>query len=170
MKRLLVIASGVMILVPALSLAQPPGPPDNQGQNRKRPGGAVTLPGDVTNRPGRPSRPGVNVRPPSPPPRPGSSMRPPRPGGSHFTWRGRDFDRFRAPAFMWPPGYSYRRWSRGAFLPSLLFTAQYWFNDWRMLGIDPPPPGRRWVRYGPDLLLVNNRTRRIEDVIYDVFW
>jgi Ni/Co efflux regulator RcnB len=96
-------------------------------------------------------------------------MRPPRPGGQ-FVWRGRNFNRVRAPAFIWPRGYSYRRWSRGAILPSLLFASQFWFNDWRMAGIDSPPPGRRWVRSGPDLLLVNIRTRRIEDVIFDVFW
>ena len=35
---------------------------------------------------------------------------------------------------------------------------------------DPPPPGRRWVRYGSDLLLVNVRNRRVEDVIYGVFY
>jgi Ni/Co efflux regulator RcnB len=96
-------------------------------------------------------------------------MRPPRPGGQ-FVWRGRNFNRVRAPAFVWPRGFSYRRWSRGAILPSLLFASQFWFNDWGMAGVGAPPPGRRWVRSGPDLLLVNIRTRRIEDVIFDVFW
>jgi Ni/Co efflux regulator RcnB len=32
-----------------------------------------------------------------------------------------------------------------------------------------PPKGYRWVRYGPDLLLVNVRTGRISDVIYGAF-
>ncbi|MEJ0065348.1 MAG: RcnB family protein [Caulobacteraceae bacterium] len=33
----------------------------------------------------------------------------------------------------------------------------------------PPPPGSRWVRYGPDLLLVNLTTGRVEDTAYGVF-
>jgi Ni/Co efflux regulator RcnB len=106
-----------------------------------------------------------------PPPRPPGNVRPPpRPGGPQFSWRGRNFNRFRGPAFIWPRGFSYRRWASGAFLPSIFWSPQFWFNDWGMLGIGAPPPGRRWVRYGPDLLLVNIHTRRIEDVIYDVFF
>ena len=38
------------------------------------------------------------------------------------------------------------------------------------MGLEPPPPGYRWVRYGPDLLLVNVRTRRVADVIYGAFY
>jgi len=97
-------------------------------------------------------------------------MRPPRPGRPQFSWRGRYFNPVRGPAFRYPPGYNYRRWSIGAFLPSLFLGTYYYYDDWRGLGIDPPPRGRRWVRYGPDLLLVNLRTRRVEDVIYDVFY
>jgi Ni/Co efflux regulator RcnB len=72
--------------------------------------------------------------------------------------------------FRYPPGYAYRRWTIGALLPSLFFGTSYYYNDWNMLGVDAPPPGRRWVRYGPDLLLVNTRTRRVEDVIHDAFF
>ncbi|WP_231636068.1 RcnB family protein [Novosphingobium sp. ST904] len=32
------------------------------------------------------------------------------------------------------------------------------------------PPGYYWVRYGPDLLLVDRRTRRVVDVIYSAFY
>jgi len=39
-----------------------------------------------------------------------------------------------------------------------------------MLGLGPPPHGFVWVRYGPDLLLVNRRTGRIVDVIYGAFY
>jgi len=38
------------------------------------------------------------------------------------------------------------------------------------MGLEPPPRGYRWVRYGPDLLLVNIRTRRVADVIYGAFY
>jgi Ni/Co efflux regulator RcnB len=104
-----------------------------------------------------------------PPPRPGPGIRPPqRP--PQFSWRGRSFSQFRGPAFRYPPGFAYRRWAIGAFLPSIFLGTSYYYDDWRGLGIDRPPPGRRWVRYGSDLLLVNQRTRRVEDVIYGVFY
>ena len=204
MKRLLVCATALSLLLPVLALAQPGqggnergradrpdrpgdngrpdngrpgngrpdnGRPDNgrPGDNRPgRPDRPVTLPAPVPN-PGRPDRPGgPGIRPPMPGPGPG--MRPPRPGRPQFSWRGRYFNPVRGPLFRYPPGYNYRRWSIGAFLPSLFLGTSYYYEDWRDLGIDRPPPGRRWVRYGPDLLLVNLRTRRVEDVIYDVFY
>jgi len=157
-----------------------PGRP-NPGDRPGRPDRPVTLPAPVPDRPGRPNpgdRPGRPDRPNPggpgmrPPPRPmPPAMRPPqRPGRPQFSWRGRYFNPVRGPSFRYPSGYGYRRWSIGAFLPSLFLAAPYYYEDWRMLGIDQPPPGRRWVRYGPDLLLVNLRTRRVEDVITNVFY
>jgi Ni/Co efflux regulator RcnB len=106
-----------------------------------------------------------------PPPRPTPpSVRPPRPNRPQFSWRGRHYNPVFGPAYRYPPGYAYRRWSIGAFLPSLFLASTYYYDDWRSLGFGPPPPGRRWVRYGPDLLLVNVRTRRVEDVITGVFY
>jgi hypothetical protein len=193
MKRFLVIAATATLLLPGLSLAQPGRPDhgnrperpgDNGGPGAHRPDRPVTLPAPVPNRPnpggpnhpgpgpGGPNRPGPGPNPGPgfrpPPPRPGPGMRPPsRP---QFSWRGRYFNPIRGSAFRYPPGYSYRRWSVGALLPSLFLSSFYYYTDWRTLGIDPPPPGRRWVRYGSDLLLVNQRTRRVEDVIYNVFY
>lgn len=103
------------------------------------------------------------MRPPGVRPTPGFN----RP---QFNWRGRSYNPIRGPLFRYPPGYGYRRWGIGAFLPGLFFASTYYYDDWRGLGIEPPPPGRRWVRYGPDLLLVNLRTRRVEDVIYGAFY
>ena len=105
-----------------------------------------------------------------PPPRPPSVRPPPRPNRPQFSWHGRHYNPVYGPAYRYPRGYEYRRWSIGAFLPSLFLASTYYYDDWRTLGIGAPPPGRRWVRYGPDLLLVNVRTRRVEDVIYGVFY
>jgi Ni/Co efflux regulator RcnB len=172
------IFAAAMLLLPTFSLAQPGPRPDNgnRADNRSdnRPDNRAGRPGD--NRPGRPDRPvtlpapgGPGFRPP--PPRPGPGMRPPsRPNRPQFSWRGRYFNPVRGSLFRYPSGFGYRRWSIGAFLPSLFLAAPYYYDDWRILGVDRPPPGRRWVRYGPDLLLVNLRTRRVEDVITDVFY
>ena len=87
--------------------------------------------------------------------------------GSLRTSRFRPIQR---PAFRYPSGYSYRRWSIGALLPSLFLSNNYYFNDYSALGVGAPPYGYHWVRYGPDLLLVQNGTRRIVDVIYGAFY
>jgi Ni/Co efflux regulator RcnB len=51
-----------------------------------------------------------------------------------------------------------------------VFLAQtYYFTDYAAAGIGPPPRGYRWVRYGPDLVLVQRRTGRITQVIYNAF-
>jgi Ni/Co efflux regulator RcnB len=90
---------------------------------------------------------------------------PHRPG-----FRPPHFRPIHGPVFHYPRGYRYRRWSIGLLLPGLFLSNAYYYNDWYGLGFGPPPPGYRWVRYGPDLLLVNIRTRRIADVIYGVFY
>jgi hypothetical protein len=148
-----------------------PGKPNPGGPNRPSPG----KPNPGRPNPGGPNRPGPGKPPPRPtppsvrpPPRPGPGMRPPpRP---QFSWRGRRYNPVRGPAFRYPSGYAYRRWSVGALLPSLFLSSLYYYDDWRTLGIGAPPAGRRWVRYGSDLLLVNTRTRQVEDVIPDVFY
>jgi len=58
----------------------------------------------------------------------------------------------------------------GGVLPGLFLSSAFFWDDWRALGVDRPRLGRRWVRYGPDLLLVNVRSHRIEDVIYGAFY
>jgi Ni/Co efflux regulator RcnB len=108
----------------------------------------------VKHRPGHPNR--VVVRPPAK-----------RPG--QFWHRGKWSARIHGPAFRYPRGWHYRRWAVGAVLPALFLTANYFYDDYAPLGLQAPPPGYRWVRYGSDLLLVNVRTGEVEDTVYDVF-
>lgn len=175
MKRLTILTLGACLLLPPLSLAQPQGErPERPGGERGRPDRPMTLPAPAPDRPGRPDRPdrpgmgNPGMRPPQY--RPPAVRPPPRPNRPQFSWRGRYYNPVRGPLYRYPPGYAYRRWAVGAFLPGLFLTTGYYYDDWRGLGIEPPPPGRRWVRYGPDLLLVNMRNRRVEDVIYGVFY
>ena len=183
MKRLAIFTLSAGLLLPALSFAQPPGGRPSDQRADQRPGGDQNRPerpGGDQNRPGRPDRPvtlpaPVPGRPGNPgmrPPqyRPPAMRPPPRPNRPQFSWRGRYYNPVFGPAFRYPPGYAYRRWAIGTFLPGLFLTTSYYYDDWRGLGIEPPPRGRRWVRYGPDLLLVNMRNRRVEDVIYGVFY
>jgi hypothetical protein len=89
--------------------------------------------------------------------------------GPRFSYRGRNFYSVRAPAFRYPRGWGYRHWSIGAFLP-LLFLADTYYIDYDWIGLPPPPYGTRWVRYGPDALLVDTYSGEIVDVVYNVFY
>lgn len=89
-----------------------------------------------------------------------------RPAG----YRPAHVQRVRATTYRYPRGYSYRRYRSGSILPSIFRSRAYYYTNWYDLGFGPPPPGYAWVRYGPDLLLVNIYTGRIRDVAYGVFY
>lgn len=94
-------------------------------------------------------------------------VRPPhRPGAG----RPPSFRPIRGPIFRYPRGYRYRRWAIGLILPRLFLSNSYYYDNWAPLGVGAPPRGYRWVRYGPDLLLVRGRDARIVDVIYGAFY
>jgi Ni/Co efflux regulator RcnB len=160
------------------------GRPNNGGPQVQppRPGG----PGRPDNggpqiQPGRPGYGGPQIQPPRPgyggpgngnrpnPGRPGNDF---RPGNPHRPGAGRppNFRPIHGPSFRYPRGYSYRRWSVGALLPSLFLSDTYYYGNYASLGVGPPPPGYRWVRYGPDLLLVQRGSGRIADVIRGAFY
>jgi Ni/Co efflux regulator RcnB len=91
------------------------------------------------------------------------------PRGNQFWHRGQYYGRIRGPAFAYPPGWQYRRWTIGAQLPPLFLAPSYYYQGWAALGLEAPPPGYSWVRFGPDLLEVNLTTGEVEDVVYGVF-
>jgi hypothetical protein len=116
---------------------------------------------------------------PKPKPRPPGGHRPPppRPGrppplGPHRPGTGRPpgFRPIRGPRWRYPRGYRYRRWTIGLVLPPLFLAPGYYYEDYWRMGLEGPPWGYRWVRYGPDLLLVDTRTGRIDDAIYRAFY
>ena len=110
--------------------------------------------------------------PPHPPGPPVGFAHPggPPPGGPHFSFHGHDFNRVHVHPFIYPHGWEYRQWAVGAILPPLFLTPDYYYPEWAALGLEPPPPGTQWVRYGPDLLLVDVNTGQVIDVAYGVFY
>jgi hypothetical protein len=116
--------------------------------------------------PGEPHPGAEFVRPGEPHPRAEFG----RPGGAQFFYRGRSFERVRSAPFVYPPGWGYRRWEIGAFLPPVFLVRDYWYTDWDLLGLPPPPPDYQWVRYGPDLLLIDLTSGEVVEVVYDVFY
>ena len=127
--------------------------------------------------PVQPSGPG---RPQVQPPRPGNGgpqIQPPRPGPNRprppYNGHRPGYHRpphYRPPVYHYPHGYThYRRWHVGAILPSILFGSQFYFHDYHVFGLYAPPLHYRWVRYGPDLVLVNVRNGHVRDVHYGAF-
>jgi hypothetical protein len=94
------------------------------------------------------------------------------PGGPHgqFGYHGHFFNPVRISPFIYPPGWGYRTWAVGAVLPPIFLAQQYYYSDWATLGLDPPPPGAQWVRYGPDLLLVDVSTGNVIETVPGVFY
>src|SRR5215472_10583137 len=91
-----------------------PGGPPGQGEFRgPRPGGPPE-PGEF-----RESRPGG-------PPGPGQ-FRESRPGGppGRFVYQGRPFNPVHVAPFVYPRGWTYRRWVIGAVLPPVFLASAY---------------------------------------------
>jgi Ni/Co efflux regulator RcnB len=156
MSRFLGVVIAASLLTTGLALAQdqPPGRPGDQGA-RPEAQPEQPQPAKPAHRPSRP-RPG----------RPNLAHRPPH----HFLSQGRYRKSIHARAFRYPPGFRYRHWAGGATLPRIFLSPAYYYDNYEALGLAAPPPGYRWVRYGPDLLLVNVVTGRIADVVEGVFY
>jgi len=175
MFRILVIAALFALALPTLVMAQAPDP------HRRPAARPAARPGPPRPPPGRPAfvphgPPGrgpavVGPRGPIPGPHgPVIGVHGPVYGPGQFSFRGHDFNRVHLNPFIYPPGWAYRQWAVGAVLPPLFLVPDYYYPEWAALGLEPPPPGTQWVRYGPDLLLVDVTTGQVIDVAYGVFY
>ncbi len=82
-------------------------------------------------------------------------------------WSGH---RYRAQArYYYPRGYAHTSWSIGYRLP-LVFLAASYFVDYDTYGLAPPPYGCRWLRVDGDLLLVDQASGEIVDILYDFYY
>ena len=93
-----------------------------------------------------------------------------RRGDERFVYRGQPYARFRGPGYAYPRGFAYRPWARGQFLPRAFFGAPYYVDNWSYYRLGPPLPGFRYIRVGPDILLVNVRTGLISETVPGVFY
>jgi hypothetical protein len=152
MMRTVAIALLIVAALPTLAAAEPP--PEHKPAPRARvvaPGPGIAHPHDRIGGPVGPHIGGLRV------------------GPGAVVFRGRPINRVHLAPFVYPHGWEYRRWAVGAVLPPLFLAPAYFYADWATLGLDPPQPGFQWVRYGPDLLLVNVTTGAVVDTVYGVF-
>jgi hypothetical protein len=165
MLRLLAIAALFALALPTLAMAQ------HEEEHRPPPHPG---PGPGVAHPPPPGRPAFVPRGPAGPvvgaPRGPYGPHGPVYGPGQFSFRGHNFVRVHVSPFIYPPGWAYRQWAVGAILPPLFLVPNYYYPEWAALGLEPPPPGFQWVRYGPDLLLVNVATGQVADVAYGVFY
>jgi len=175
MLRKIVLSAMIVMAVPTVGMAQ-----REEHPSRERPGefraphpGVPPAPGEFRGpRPGGPPGPReFRESRPGGPPGPGE-FRESRPGGppGRFVYQGRPFNPVHVAPFVYPRGWTYRRWVIGAVLPPVFLASAYYYSDWAALGLPPPEPGFQWVRYGPDLLLVDEGTGEVVDVLYGAFY
>ena len=155
MKRVLLIAASLGILLPGMALAQVKPEEGGKSHDAAAPHGGSGAP-----------QAHAQIMRPQTVGRPVAQSRPLPPRGDQFWHRGQYYSRGHAPAYVYPQGWRYRQWNIGMRLPALLCGPGYYYADWAALGLQAPPPDYAWVRFGPDLLLVNLITYEVEDVIY----
>jgi Ni/Co efflux regulator RcnB len=168
--RRFIVVSILGVFLPVAAFAQSqvnPGPSGGGGQAKhgggKPPQQKPSQPHHKASQPHhKPSRPQHKA---SQQPRYGT---PPRSG--QFYHHGHWYGRVHGPVYVYPSGWHYRRWPIGGHLPAVFLVPTYFYPDYVGLGLPPPPPGYNWVRYGPDLLLVNLRTGIVDDVVYGAFY
>lgn len=99
-----------------------------------------------------------------------------RQGGYRNDWgnRGRDWRwngaRFRGPAYIHPRGYGYRPWNVGYRLPPAYFGNRYWIGDPGFYRLPPAWGGTRWVRVGPDALLIQIGNGIVLQAVRGLYW
>jgi Nickel/cobalt transporter regulator len=163
MLRMFAIAAALALAVPTLAAAEEhhPGkpPPPGGGHPAAKPMVA-------------PHGPAAGPRGAAAPvgPRGAGPVGGPHGGGPQFSYRGHMVNRVHLAPFVYPGGWGYRRWGIGMALPALFLAPAYYYADWAAMGLAPPEPGFQWVRYGPDLLLVNVSTGQVVDVVYGAFY
>ena len=87
-----------------------------------------------------------------------------------YSYGGRYYDAVRAPRWVAPRGWSYRRYNVGAYVPSFFLGGSYIVDPLRFgIRVRAAGPNRHWIRVGDDLYLVNRRGRVIQ-VIPNVFY
>ena len=102
--------------------------------------------------------------------RPGSVRNDSRWNQYHRSFNAPHRFQYRGPTYHRPPGFTYRRWSYGEFLPSLFWGSSYWINNSSYYDLMPAPPGTVWVRYGDDAVLIDRYTGEVIQVEYSVFY
>ncbi len=78
--------------------------------------------------------------------------------------------RYDAGRYYYPRGYSYRAWTVGGFLPRSYWGERYWVGAPVNYGLPYALRGTRWVRVGPDALLIRTYNGTVLRVVRGIFY
>ena len=79
-------------------------------------------------------------------------------------------NRHRVPAYVYPRGYRYQVWGAGYRLPAVYFGNRYWISYPERYRLPIAYPGTRWIRVGPDALLINVVDGMIIQAVRGIYW
>ena len=78
--------------------------------------------------------------------------------------------RFDAGRYYGPRGYTYRSWNIGSYFPRDYYEQRFWIGNPYAYRLPVVYGGARWVRYGPDALLIRLRDGAVLGVIPNRFY
>lgn len=80
------------------------------------------------------------------------------------------FARFHGDRYYYPRGFGYRSYGIGTIVPRAYFDQRYYIGRPDFYRLPPAFAGTRWVRVGPDALLIRRFDGRIVRVIRGLFY
>ncbi len=80
------------------------------------------------------------------------------------------YARFHGNRYFYPRGYGYRYYSVGTFLPRVFFDQRYYIGNPYAYRLPLAYAGTRWIRVGPDALLIRVYDGRVVRVIQGLFY
>lgn len=102
----------------------------------------------------------------------GSFKAPERPTGFDHGMYHHDYkggNAFGVGPFFGEPDWTYDELALDTVLPEFYRTPERYIVDYQLFGLEVPPVGCEWVRYGPDALLVNIKDGLILQTVQDLF-
>ncbi len=81
-----------------------------------------------------------------------------------------DGPRYRGSAYAHPRGFAYRPYGLGYRLPPAYFGRGYWIGNPGYFRLPPAGWGARWVRVGPDALLIRVSNGLILRAVRGIYW
>jgi Ni/Co efflux regulator RcnB len=78
--------------------------------------------------------------------------------------------RFEAGRYYGPRGYAYRSWNIGSYFPRDYYEQRFWIGNPYAYRLPVVYGGARWVRYGPDALLIRLRDGAVLRVVPNRFY
>ena len=84
--------------------------------------------------------------------------------------RGYEGRRYDAGRYYYPQGHNYRAWNVGGYLPRPYWGERYWVGRPAAYGLPFAARGLRWIRVGPDALLIRAYNGSVVRVVRGIFY